>query len=68
MVITGCTLQYEVTIPFGLTFGPISLVPNESETFTYTYTVTQAAIDTGSVYNVATATAEDTNGGTGNGQ
>jgi hypothetical protein len=47
---------------FGLTFGPVTLAPNAFETFTYTYTVTQAAIDTGSVVNLATATAFDTNG------
>jgi uncharacterized repeat protein (TIGR01451 family) len=53
----------EVTDPlFGLTFGPVTLAPNTFETFTYTYTVTQAAIDTGSVVNLANATALDTNG------
>ncbi len=53
----------EVTDPlFGLNFGPITLAPNAFETFTYTYTVTQAAIDSGSVVNLATATALDTNG------
>ncbi|MBK8623008.1 MAG: DUF11 domain-containing protein [Saprospiraceae bacterium] len=53
----------EVTDPlFGLNFGPITLSPNDQETFTYTYTVTQAAIDSGSVVNLATTTALDTNG------
>jgi uncharacterized repeat protein (TIGR01451 family) len=53
----------EVNDPlFGLTFGPVTLAPNATETFTYTYTVTQAAIDSGSVVNLATATALDTNG------
>ena len=47
---------------FGLTFGPVTLSPNSSDTFTHTYTVTQAAIDTGSVYNVAGVNSEDTNG------
>ncbi|MBK6784212.1 MAG: hypothetical protein IPG79_10995 [Saprospiraceae bacterium] len=47
---------------FGLTFGPITLAPNSSQTYTHTYTVTQMALDTGSVYNVANVTSEDTNG------
>ena len=42
----------EVNDPlFGLTFGPITLAPNSSQTYTHTYTVTQMALDTGSVYN-----------------
>ncbi|MBK8819952.1 MAG: DUF11 domain-containing protein [Saprospiraceae bacterium] len=53
----------EVNDPlFGLTFGPITLAPNSSQTYTHTYTVTQMALDTGSVYNVASVTSEDTNG------
>ena len=44
----------EVNDPlFGLTFGPITLAPNSSQTYTHTYTVTQMALDTGSVYNLS---------------
>jgi uncharacterized repeat protein (TIGR01451 family) len=53
----------EVTDPlFGLTFGPVTLAPGTSQTYTHTYTVTQMALDTGSVYNVASVSSEDTNG------
>jgi uncharacterized repeat protein (TIGR01451 family) len=46
---------------FGLSFGPITLAPGASEEYTYIYTVTQADVDAGSIYNVATATGTDPN-------
>src|SRR5690606_384220 len=40
-----------------------SLVPNASETFTAEHTVTQADLDAGAVYNIATAKGKDPKGG-----
>jgi uncharacterized repeat protein (TIGR01451 family) len=59
VTLTGVT----VTDPlFNLSFGPATLAPGASETYTYVYTVTQADVDAGSIYNVATATGTDPNG------
>jgi uncharacterized repeat protein (TIGR01451 family) len=59
VTLTGVT----VTDPlFNLSFGPATLAPGASETYTYVYTVTQADVDAGSIYNVATATGKDPNG------
>jgi uncharacterized repeat protein (TIGR01451 family) len=55
VTLTGVT----VTDPlFNLSFGPATLAPGASETYTYVYTVTQADVDAGSIYNVATATGK----------
>ncbi|MBK6784215.1 MAG: DUF11 domain-containing protein [Saprospiraceae bacterium] len=40
---------------FSLHYISLILPPGQSETFTYTYYVTQEAIDSGSVHNVASA-------------
>src|SRR5690606_23113636 len=52
----------EVNDPlYNLTFGPVTLSPSASETFTYTYTIAQVDIDNGSIYNQATVSGEDPN-------
>lgn len=48
----------------GLSASIGTLAPGASQTGNGTYTVNQADIDAGSVYNVATATGADPNGGT----
>jgi uncharacterized repeat protein (TIGR01451 family) len=56
---SGNTTLTDVTVDdplFGLTFGPVTLAPGASETFTYDYTITQADVDAGQVINTATAT------------
>ncbi len=47
-----------------VTGGPIDLAPGafDDMTFTATYSITQDDIDAGGVYNLATATGQDTNG------
>ncbi|MDD3875529.1 MAG: HYR domain-containing protein, partial [Bacteroidales bacterium] len=37
----------------GVTFGPISLNPGQSHTFTYNYTITQSDMDAGQILNTA---------------
>src|SRR5690606_8797044 len=44
---------------FGINFGPVDLAPDSSETYTYVYTVTQAEIETGSIFNIAFAEGLD---------
>ncbi|MFZ1703291.1 MAG: SdrD B-like domain-containing protein, partial [Saprospiraceae bacterium] len=51
-----------VTDPlFGLNFGPVSLLPSASQTYTYAYSVTQQSIDIGQIYNEAQAVGVDPN-------
>ncbi|TFB32974.1 hypothetical protein E3V97_02740, partial [Pedobacter alluvionis] len=47
-----------------VTGGPVTLLPGAADltTFTASYTVTQADIDNGAVYNIATATGKDPKG------
>ncbi len=47
-----------------VTGGPIDLAPGESDgtTFTAIYSITQADLDSGAVYNLATATGQDPDG------
>ncbi|MEQ3676688.1 MAG: gliding motility-associated C-terminal domain-containing protein, partial [Dokdonia sp.] len=61
VTITNITIDDPLVAVVG---GPIDLAPgaSDSTTFTATYAITQADIDAGGVFNLATATGQDPNG------